>query len=76
VKEGNDPAVFSRRNDQNRAESRTRQGQVEKTAIEVRPEYGPDCYLCPGTERAGEVRRPDYEGPRISEGLRGLDAVR
>lgn len=35
-------------------------GQVEKTAPEVRPTYDPACYLCPGNERAGGGRNPDY----------------
>ena len=36
-------------------------GQVEKPTPEVRPEYDPACYLCPGNERAGGARNPDYE---------------
>jgi UDPglucose--hexose-1-phosphate uridylyltransferase len=36
-------------------------GQVEKPPPEVRPEYDPTCYLCPGNERAGGARNPDYE---------------
>jgi UDPglucose--hexose-1-phosphate uridylyltransferase len=42
-------------------------GQVEKPHPEVRPQYDPTCYLCPGNERArgtgpSAVRRnPDYE---------------
>ncbi len=27
------------------------------------PAYDPDCYLCPGNERAGGGRNPDYQGP-------------
>jgi UDPglucose--hexose-1-phosphate uridylyltransferase len=27
----------------------------------MRPRYEPDCYLCPGNERAGGVSNPDYE---------------
>ena len=38
------------------------QGQVEKRAIEERPAYDPTCYLCPGNERAGGARNPDYSG--------------
>ena len=38
------------------------QGQVEKPAIEERPEYDPTCYLCPGNERAGGVKNPEYDG--------------
>lgn len=36
------------------------QGQVEKPAIEARPEHDPECYLCPGNERAGGAVNPDY----------------
>ncbi len=36
------------------------QGQVEKTAPTVQPEYDPNCYLCPGNSRAGGVRNPPY----------------
>ena len=36
------------------------QGQTE-AVTESRPEYDPDCYLCPGNERAGGVHNDDYE---------------
>jgi UDPglucose--hexose-1-phosphate uridylyltransferase len=36
------------------------QGQTEAQAREERPEYDPACYLCPGNERAGGVRNPNY----------------
>lgn len=36
------------------------QGQVEKNAPETRPDYDPGCYLCPGNERAGGKRNPQY----------------
>lgn len=35
-------------------------GQVEKRPRDVRPQHDPKCYLCPGTERAGGVRNPNY----------------
>jgi UDPglucose--hexose-1-phosphate uridylyltransferase len=35
-------------------------GQVEKCPPDVRPQHDPKCYLCPGTERAGGVRNPNY----------------
>lgn len=38
------------------------QGQVEKTPPETRPSYDSTCYLCPGNERAGGLRNPDYPG--------------
>lgn len=36
------------------------QGQVEKAAASAAPPYDPGCYLCPGNQRAGGVRNPDY----------------
>ena len=36
-------------------------GQVERPPQDVRPSYDPACYLCPGNERAGGLRNPDYE---------------
>lgn len=36
------------------------QGQVEKLPPDVLPAYDPACYLCPGNERAGGARNPDY----------------
>jgi UDPglucose--hexose-1-phosphate uridylyltransferase len=35
-------------------------GQVEKPPMETLPAYDPLCYLCPGNERAGGVRNPQY----------------
>lgn len=37
-------------------------GQVEKVAPEVKPEYDPGCYLCPGNVRAGGYVNPQYTG--------------
>lgn len=37
------------------------QGEVEPFAAVRRPVYDADCYLCPGNERAGGVRNPDYD---------------
>ncbi len=37
------------------------QGQVEKLPPDTRPKYDPKCYLCPGNERAGGKRNPDYD---------------
>jgi UDPglucose--hexose-1-phosphate uridylyltransferase len=37
------------------------QGQVEKLPPETRPSYDPQCYLCPGNERAGGRRNPQYD---------------
>ncbi len=36
------------------------QGQVESLPEVELPRYDPDCYLCPGNERAGGQRNPDY----------------
>ncbi len=38
------------------------QGQVEKKPPEERQPYDPNCYLCPGNERAGGNVNPNYEG--------------
>lgn len=37
------------------------QGQVEKVVEEKRPEYDPQCYLCPANERVGGEKNPNYE---------------
>ena len=37
------------------------QGQVDAPASENMPAYDPNCYLCPGNERAGGVKNPRYE---------------
>jgi len=37
------------------------QGQVEKAEEVQQPEYDPDCYLCPGNQRAGGATNPDYQ---------------
>jgi UDPglucose--hexose-1-phosphate uridylyltransferase len=34
---------------------------VETPTRETRPRYDPDCYLCPGNERAGGARNPHYD---------------
>jgi UDPglucose--hexose-1-phosphate uridylyltransferase len=43
------------------------QGQVERPPLETRPRYDPDCYLCPGNERAGGVRNPQYDSTFVFE---------
>jgi len=35
-------------------------GQVEKLPPEKRPTYDPDCYLCPGNQRASGLPNPHY----------------
>ncbi len=37
------------------------QGQEEGASEESRPAYDPECYLCPGNERAGTAQNPDYD---------------
>ncbi|MEM6644254.1 MAG: galactose-1-phosphate uridylyltransferase [Bacteroidota bacterium] len=37
------------------------QGQQETVAEDERPDYDPDCYLCPGNTRAGGAVNPDYQ---------------
>jgi UDPglucose--hexose-1-phosphate uridylyltransferase len=36
------------------------QGQAEKLPAGKLLDYEPDCYLCPGNERADGIRNPDY----------------
>ncbi len=38
------------------------QGQIEKAPLTSLPAYDPTCYLCPGNERAGHIRNPQYQG--------------
>lgn len=37
------------------------QGQEEESPQDSRPEYDPECYLCPGNTRAGGVKNPEYD---------------
>ena len=41
------------------------QGQEEETPEERKPEYDPDCYLCPGNSRAGGAQNPDYSSTYV-----------
>jgi UDPglucose--hexose-1-phosphate uridylyltransferase len=45
-----------------RRSERPWQGQIEEAQTPRLPEYDPDCYLCPGNERAGGARNPLYRG--------------
>ena len=36
------------------------QGEVEAATAEQPATHDPTCYLCPGNERAGGVRNPEY----------------
>ena len=38
------------------------QGQLEKKSNRELLEYDPNCYLCPGNERNGGIKNPDYTG--------------
>lgn len=38
------------------------QGRTESVQQDRPPAYDPDCYLCPGNERAGGRRNPPYRG--------------
>ncbi|MEX0324972.1 MAG: UDP-glucose--hexose-1-phosphate uridylyltransferase [Puniceicoccaceae bacterium] len=42
-------------------------GQQEKVAGDDRPEYDPDCYLCPGNSRTSGEENPDYPGTYVFE---------
>jgi UDPglucose--hexose-1-phosphate uridylyltransferase len=37
------------------------QGKIEKATGEHRPSFDPGCYLCPGNERAGGQKNPEYD---------------
>lgn len=37
------------------------QGREESPTPERRPRYDPDCYLCPGNERANGAHNPEYD---------------
>ena len=41
------------------------QGQQEPLPPDERPEYDPDCYLCPGNERANGEKNPDYKSTYV-----------
>jgi UDPglucose--hexose-1-phosphate uridylyltransferase len=43
------------------------QGQVDQTPSDLRSAYDPACYLCPGNERAGGLRNPDYAATFVFE---------
>jgi UDPglucose--hexose-1-phosphate uridylyltransferase len=38
------------------------QGHLEEPSPEALPRHDPSCYLCPGNERAGGERNPEYDG--------------
>ena len=40
-------------------------GQQEKAAAEDKPEFDPNCYLCPGNTRNNGVENESYRGPWV-----------
>ena len=45
--------------------SRPWQGKIESGSPNARSPYDPDCYLCPGNERANKTRNPKYTGTYV-----------
>ena len=43
------------------------QGKQDAPQRERRPTYDPDCYLCPGNERAGGAQNPAYQSTFVFE---------
>lgn len=43
------------------------QGQLESSERIASPTYDPECYLCPGNQRAGGVRNPEYKSTFVFE---------
>lgn len=43
------------------------QGDVSASSAGTRPAYDPECYLCPGNERAGGARNPQYSQTFVFE---------
>ncbi len=43
------------------------QGQVDEPPAEALPAHDPACYLCPGNQRAGGERNPDYDETYVFE---------
>jgi UDPglucose--hexose-1-phosphate uridylyltransferase len=41
------------------------QGQVEKVKQDEKPVYDPACYLCPGNERVGGQKNPNYNSTYV-----------
>jgi UDPglucose--hexose-1-phosphate uridylyltransferase len=41
------------------------QGQIENVDVTEYPAYEPECYLCPGNQRANNNTNPKYKGPFI-----------
>ena len=43
------------------------QGKKDKPQEVELLDYDPNCYLCPGNERAGGAKNPDYTGTQPSK---------
>jgi UDPglucose--hexose-1-phosphate uridylyltransferase len=43
------------------------QGQIEAVAPESLPSFDPNCYLCPGNSRSGDVQNPKYTSTFVFE---------
>ena len=43
------------------------QGQSEEPSQEQKPDYDPQCYLCPGNTRVNGEHNPDYSGTFVFE---------
>ena len=43
------------------------QGAIEPVPVSERPKYDPSCYLCPGNQRAGGARNPQYASTFVFE---------
>lgn len=37
------------------------QGKEEESPGEEKPKYDPECYLCPGNDRAGDAKNPEFD---------------
>ncbi len=43
------------------------QGKVEAVTTDNRPKHDTSCYLCPGNDRAGGIKNPDYQETFVFE---------
>lgn len=41
------------------------QGKEEESPGEEKPKYDPECYLCPGNDRAGDAKNPEFESTYV-----------
>ena len=45
------------------------QGKIEAEIKKILPEHDPNCALCPGNERTGGTKNPDYTGTHVFKNL-------